>query len=146
MINFWFFEKFDLLVWIWWTRQKYNRKYRVYCFFLTPIIQFFLTQIHIHNRLMAVFFTFFYQIHLNLMAKSHLISGQKFEIMLDIIIGAFWAIWLDIVLNTSIFEALRPSFRIKIKNRNGAWYYRRILGCTFWKNENTLEKFSGQKV
>ena len=47
------------------------------------------------------------------MAKSQLIIGQKFEIMVDII-GAFWEIWLDIVLNTSFFEAFRASFRVKI--------------------------------
>ena len=39
------------------------------------------------------------------MAKSHLIIGQKFEIMLHII-GAFWEIWLDIVLSTSFLEPL----------------------------------------
>ena len=37
----------------------------------------------------------------------------KIEIMLDII-DAFWEIWLDIVLNTSFFEAFRASFRVKI--------------------------------
>ena len=46
-------------------------------------------------------------------SKSHLIIGQKCEIMLDII-SAFWEIWLDIVLNTSFFEVFRASFRIKI--------------------------------
>ena len=46
-------------------------------------------------------------------SKSHLIIGQKFEIMLDII-SVFWVIWLDIVLNTSFFGAFRASFRIKI--------------------------------
>ena len=35
-------------------------------------------------------------------SKSHLIIGQKFEIMLDII-SVFWEIWLDIVLNISFF-------------------------------------------
>jgi len=39
------------------------------------------------------------------MAKSHLIIGQKFEIMLHII-GAFWEIVLDIVLSTSFLEPL----------------------------------------
>ena len=46
-------------------------------------------------------------------SKWRFIIGQKFEIMLDII-GAFWVIWLDIVLNTSFFGAFRASFRIKI--------------------------------
>ena len=73
----------------------------------------FLTQNHIHTGLMAVFVHFFYQIHSRLMAKSQLIIGQKFEIMVDII-GAFWEIWLDIVLNTSFLEAFRASLRIKI--------------------------------
>ena len=41
----------------------------------------FLTQIHIHARLMAVFVHFFYQIRSRLMAKSHLIIGQKCEIL-----------------------------------------------------------------
>ena len=45
-------------------------------------------------------------------SKSHLIIGQKFEIMLDII-AIFWEIWLDIVLNTSFFEAFRAYFRSK---------------------------------
>ena len=67
------------------------------------------------------------------MAKSHLIICQKFEITLDII-GIFWEIWLDIVLNTSFFGAFRACFRMKItidyrpKIRNNAWYYIRILG------------------
>ena len=66
-------------------------------------------------------------------SKSHLIIGQKFEIMLDII-SVFWEIWLDIVLNISFFWAFGASFRLKItldyrpKNRNCAWYYRGILG------------------
>ena len=47
------------------------------------------------------------------MAKSQLTIGKKFEVMLDII-GAFWEIWLDIVLNTSFFEAFRASFKVKI--------------------------------
>merc|ERR1712115_312935 len=42
-------------------------------------------------RLMAVFFHFFYQIHSRLMAKSQLVIGQKWEIMIDII-GTFWEI------------------------------------------------------
>ena len=35
-----------------------------------------------------------------------MIIGQNFEIILDII-SVFWKIWLDIVLNTSFFEALK---------------------------------------
>ena len=81
-------------------------------FFLTPTIQCFLTQNHILTGLMAVFVHFFYQIHSRLMAKSQLIIGQKFERMVDN--GAFWEIWLHIVLNISLFEAFRASFRVKI--------------------------------
>ena len=113
MINFWFFEiqKSDLLLWILWTHQKYNGKFRVpICFFFKrQQSNVFLTQIHIHNS----FIFSFYQIHSRLIAKSNLIIGQRCEIMLDII-GAFWEIWLDIVLNTSFFEVFRESFRIKI--------------------------------
>jgi len=39
------------------------------------------------------------------MAKSHLIIGEKFQIMLHIL-AAFWEIWLDIVLSTSFLEPL----------------------------------------
>ena len=46
--------------------------------------------------------SFFEPLEQLLGSKSHLIIGQKFEIMLDII-SVFWEIWLDIVLNISFF-------------------------------------------
>ena len=66
-------------------------------------------------------------------SKSHFLSGKKFEIMSDFI-GAFWEIWLDMVLCTSFFGAFRAHFRIKIRLvinqniRDNAWYYSCILG------------------